>query len=35
LVRGRCGGVVWLLLSNWITKSLSFIQMIILVRLLP
>jgi PST family polysaccharide transporter/lipopolysaccharide exporter len=27
-------GVVWLLLSNWITKSLSFIQTIILVRLL-
>lgn len=27
-------GVVWLLLSNWITKALSFIQMIILVRLL-
>jgi PST family polysaccharide transporter/lipopolysaccharide exporter len=26
--------VVWLLLSNWITKALSFIQMIIVVRIL-
>ena len=24
-------GVVWLLLSNWITKALSIIQMIILI----